>query len=234
MDNGYILVHRKIWEWEWHDDPHTGWLWIYIITHANWKYKKWHGIPVSRGQLLTSQNTLSLATGLSRQQIRTSLTKLVNTKELTIKATKSFTLITVLNYNTYQCNEKTSTNKSTINQPTSNQEVTITNKVIRKEDSTIGKVAFFECPYFEVSNEEVTGYCEAYNLTSDILKAEFFKMSIWLKSNPSRRKKNYGRFIQNWIGRLNKTQDGRSGGGLQAKEELNRYIEQTFKGTVST
>ncbi|WP_326494329.1 hypothetical protein [Sphingobacterium sp. UT-1RO-CII-1] len=71
------------------------------------------------------------------QQIRTSLTKLKSTNEITIKTTNKGTVITIVNYDFYQSGEDeqptkqpTSNQRITNKQPTDNQQVT-TNKNVK-------------------------------------------------------------------------------------------------------
>ena len=51
--------------------------------------------------------------------------------------------------------------------------------------------------YFDVPELQMQIYQIAYPRTD--LMAEFRMMEIWLESNPRRRKKNYSRFIANWL-----------------------------------
>lgn len=97
---------------------------------ANHKDGRFQGQEVKRGQLITGRKVLSVQTGLSEQQIRTGLNKLISTNEITIKTTNKNSLISIIRYNSYQIeseNSKQSTSEITNNQPTSNQQVT-TNK----------------------------------------------------------------------------------------------------------
>ena len=75
-NNGFIVLHRKMVDWEWYQDANTMRLFIHCILKANHKTKKWQGIDIHRGQFLTSSDTLAADLKLSRQQIRTSLNKL--------------------------------------------------------------------------------------------------------------------------------------------------------------
>ena len=101
-DSGWICLHRKLLEWEWSDSPNTGWLFITLLLMCNHEPQKWHGQTIERGQRVTSLRKLSAQTGLSLQELRTCLSKLEKTGEITRKSTQSNTLITINNYNTYQ------------------------------------------------------------------------------------------------------------------------------------
>lgn len=85
-------------------------LFIYLLLTANNEQQEWRGMVIERGQLITSRDHLSKATGISQQSIRTGLTRLKSTKEITIKSTSQYSVITICNYDKYQ------TSKYEINQ----------------------------------------------------------------------------------------------------------------------
>ena len=124
---GWVKFHRKIEEWEWYTDPNTFRVFFHLVLKANHKPNKWRGIQVGKGQLITSRDKLSEQLNLSIQQIRTSLKKLESTKEITIKSTNKYTLVTIENYTIYQTKDKEVTNKPTNEQPSNNHQIT-TNK----------------------------------------------------------------------------------------------------------
>lgn len=129
--NGYIKLHRKIVEWEWYDDPTVMRTFLHLLLKANHKPKEWRGHMVEAGHLITSYAHLSQETGLSKQQIRTALDKLENTREITRTSTNKYTTINVLNWRLYQEEEETSNTQgntpATIKQQTNNIQIT-TNK----------------------------------------------------------------------------------------------------------
>lgn len=125
MCNGWIKLHRKILDWEWFTSPSTLQLFIYLLLRANKEDKKWRGILIKRGQLVTSVATISEETKLSTQQVRTSLNRLKSTNEITSKTTNRFTLVTVCKYESYQLYEETEqqTKQQTLQQ-TNNKQIT--------------------------------------------------------------------------------------------------------------
>lgn len=138
MKNGWIKLHRKITEWEWYKDLATSKLFIHLVIMANHEDKSWQGVEVKRGQLITGRKALSEETGLSEQQIRTSLTKLKSTSEITINSTNKYTTVTVCEYETYQLinnDINQQVNQQPNQQSTNNQPQT---RIIRnKEDKNI-------------------------------------------------------------------------------------------------
>jgi hypothetical protein len=132
--SGWIKLHRSLLEWEWYDDINVCRLFTHFLLKANHKDKKYRGTLVPRGSLLTGRELLAAETGLTQQQIRTALTKLKSTNEITIKTTNKGSLVTLVAYESYQDDTKKVTSEITSNppneQPTSNQQVT-TNKNVK-------------------------------------------------------------------------------------------------------
>lgn len=99
---GHIKIDRKILEWEWYSDINTCRLFVHLLLRANWKPGRFMGVDIERGSLATSLQNLSAETGLSLQNIRTSLKKLKTTGELTVNQHPKFSVITIKNYAFYQ------------------------------------------------------------------------------------------------------------------------------------
>lgn len=125
MNKGFIQLHRSLLEWEWYDDNNTKILFLHCLLKANYKDKNYRGSSIKRGSFVTGRDVLAKELGLSVQQVRTSLTKLKSTNEITINSSSQGTVIEVVKYNNYQ----EVTNKITNDQPTSNQRVTTTNNI---------------------------------------------------------------------------------------------------------
>ncbi len=115
MDNGkliesggFIKLYRSMLKWEWYDDINVKVLFLHLLLKANYETKRWRGIEIRRGELITSTNQLSKETGLTEQQIKTCIAKLKKTGEITSKATSKFTLIHIENYGFFQSQEQQS------------------------------------------------------------------------------------------------------------------------------
>ena len=126
--SGWIKIHRQIIDWEWFTDTTTFRVFLQLLLKANHKEKKYRGMVLKVGTIITSRDILAFETSLSVQQVRTALDKLKSTNEITIKTSSQGTIIEVVNYSKYQI----ATNEVTNKQPTSNQQVT-TNKNEKKE-----------------------------------------------------------------------------------------------------
>jgi hypothetical protein len=92
-NNGFIVVHRSLIDWEWYTDEKVARLFIHCLLKANHADKKFRGKIIERGSFQTSYQMLSDETGLSVRSVRTSLNKLKTTGELTIKTSSQNTVI---------------------------------------------------------------------------------------------------------------------------------------------
>jgi len=117
---------RKIEEWEWWDDHNTTRLFIVLVLMANIEDKTWKDQVVPRGSFITSLKHISQKSGLTLQQIRTSLKRLKSTQEITIKTTNRFTLIKVNKYDLYHNANTQPNNQLTNKQQTNNKQITTT------------------------------------------------------------------------------------------------------------
>lgn len=106
MSGNFVKTYRSLMHWEWYQTPHMGHLYMHLILSANYVDSKWRGMLVKRGQLVTGLNSLSVATGISVQAIRTCLKRLENTGEINRQSTNQFSIITICNYSQYQAREE--------------------------------------------------------------------------------------------------------------------------------
>ncbi len=104
--NGFIVVHRRLLDWEWYDDVNTKAVFIHLLLMASFSDTAWHGVQIKRGDVVTSVNSLTEQLGLTPRKVRTALEHLQKTGEVTIKAHSKFSVITVTNYDLYQSTDK--------------------------------------------------------------------------------------------------------------------------------
>ena len=123
MSSGWIKIHRQMLKWEWYDDMKTFRLFIHLLLNANHETRKWRGITINSGELVTGRKKLSKELRISERSIRTSLSRLKSTNEVTIKSTSRYSLIKLNNWDQYQ----QTTNKTTSKRPANDQQTT-TNK----------------------------------------------------------------------------------------------------------
>lgn len=143
---GWYKTYRQLDQWEWYKDSHMVHLFIHLLNKANFEDKRWEGITVKRGQFITSLDSLSSETGISRQTVRTCLNKLKSTHEITQQSTHRYTIITITKYNTYQSGidePNTVINTVTNTRLTHHQHTTNTNEEVKNKRSII-MPPFFE------------------------------------------------------------------------------------------
>ena len=125
MDNqGFIKIYRKMLDWEWYKNENAKNVFIHCLLKANWKDGRFQGYDVPRGSFVTGRRQLSQELNISEQSIRTALKRLKSTNEITIKTTKNFSIITIVNYEKYQETNQEINQHLTNNQPTANQHLT--------------------------------------------------------------------------------------------------------------
>lgn len=134
MSNGWIWLHRKLIDWEWYTSSQMVHLFIHLLLRANHEDAKWKGHNIKRGQLLTGLFSLKSQTGISTQSLRTCLQRLKSTSEITIQSTNQFSLITIVNYNSYQLQYQKSTDQST-SQLTNDQQATNKRSTTNNKDN---------------------------------------------------------------------------------------------------
>jgi hypothetical protein len=183
---GWIKLHRQILEWEWYSDNNCFRLFLHLLLKANHKEKRFKGIELKVGSIVTSRDLLARETGLTSQQIRTALTKLISTNEITSVTSSQGTIIQIVSYEKYQV----STNEITNEQPTSNQQST-TNNNVKKEKKEIYIPEFSEFLAYAVS--------QVPNVIQQEVKLKYdsWVVNYWKDGNDKK--------IVNWKSKLNNT-----------------------------
>ena len=98
----YIRLDRNIIHWKWWYDHNTLIVFLYLLIQANIKDNGFSGQIIHRGEVVTSIPSLCNSTGLTIQLVRTAISHLKSTGEITCKPYSKFQVITIVNYNKYQ------------------------------------------------------------------------------------------------------------------------------------
>ena len=126
--DGWVKIHRKMMEWEWYKDSNTKAVFLHLLLSASFKDSSFQGKKLEAGQVIIGRKSLAEKLGMSEQSIRTSLNRLKSTNEITIKPTNKYSIVTIVNWASYQLDDAEPTNKLTNeltnNQPTTNQQLT--------------------------------------------------------------------------------------------------------------
>jgi biotin operon repressor len=125
---GFVKLYRS--------SLHNGWLnnsllwtfWCYCLIKASYKDQQiiFNGerIALQPGQLLFGRKKAADALEMSEQSVRTCIMKLKKWGNISVHATKKYSIITIINWEAYQCRDKTSESSLTVAQPTCNQHLT--------------------------------------------------------------------------------------------------------------
>lgn len=145
MSSGYIKLFRSILDWEWYGDPMTKIVFLELLLRASFDIVKIEGIELQAGQVIVGRKKLAERLGVSEQNIRTALKHLEDTKEITTKPTKRFTIVTIQNWQKWQVNDGEATFELTNNQPALNQQVTTKKEI--KENKKRRRIKMEEYKY---------------------------------------------------------------------------------------
>lgn len=140
--SGWLKLHRSILEWGWYSHPVTRDVFIHLLLLANHESNHWQGETILPGQAPVGRRQLAKDLGFGEQQIRTALTNLQSTSEVTIKKFNKFSLITIINWELYQANNQQNSKHLTSNQPATNH--TLRSKEVKKEDVSPDFEEFWE------------------------------------------------------------------------------------------
>ena len=98
---------------------------MYLLLNASHKHtrllKGATPVTLESGQILTGRKKIAQECKLSEQNVRTAIKILKNLEILTIKSTKKYSIISLINWDTYQ--QETSSSQPS-SQPTTNHQVT--------------------------------------------------------------------------------------------------------------
>lgn len=181
--NGYIKLYRKLTEWGWYKDVNTKAVFLHLLLTANYKETEYMGMTIYPGQTVIGRKALAKTLGLSERNIRTSLNRLKSTNEVTIKTTNKFSVVTIVNWESYQvdANEVTTktTSKVTINRPASDHTIR------KKEGKNI------EREQAPPSRTQVSEYVKEMGYKMDADKFyDYYQETDWRKKN--------GQLIRDW------------------------------------
>lgn len=194
----FIKLQRKLLEWEWYGDMVTKTVFIHLLLKANWKDGRWKGVEVKRGSLITGRRVLADELNLSEQQIRTALTHLKSTNEITIKTTTKYSVITIVNYDKYQQINQQNDQVATNNQPSGNQQLTTIEEYKNNKNKKNNKNVFVK-----PSLEEIREYIREknYNVDADRFM-NYYESNGWkVGRNPM---KDWKAAVRNWASKEKK------------------------------
>lgn len=137
----FIKLDRGIQNWRWYQNPNTFRVFIHILLNANVDSRDFMDTTISRGEWATSYARIGESLGLTIQQVRTAISHLKSTQEITVKQQSKFLIISVLNYAKYQDrltgNQQADNRQITPNQHSLNSQLTVNQQSVNSQLTTI-------------------------------------------------------------------------------------------------
>lgn len=124
MAEAFIKLYKKMLNWEWYQDTNTKAVFLHCLLMANWKDGRFMGEEIPKGSFASSYQHIAKQTNLSVQKVRTAISHLISTRELTYRATPKFGIFTVVKWDEYQGANTVSNTISTCNQHALNTQST--------------------------------------------------------------------------------------------------------------
>ena len=176
----YIKLSRKILEWEWWDDINTCRLFIYCLLKANWKDGRFKGMVIPKGSFITSITKMSDETSLPIRQIRTAISHLKSTGEVTCKSYAKYTVFTVKNYCEYQQSDLQNDRQAT-DKRHSNDMLTTTIEEYKERNNKKEEPKGSKKKFIPPTVDDVRAYCQERNNKVDPQKfVDFYSCKGWM------------------------------------------------------
>lgn len=194
MENGWIKLNRQITEhWMWTAEPFShGQAWIDLLLLANYEDKKmpYKGkiIICKRGDVNISFSALAQRWKWHRTTVRRFLDTLASDGMVTINATTKRTIVTIVNYDKFQCNGTTDATTDVTNDAQVMRQLA---HITKKEKNIKNNNNVFTPPTLE----EITAYCRERNNNVDPKQFfDYFQTGNWIDSE--------GKPVRNWKQKL--------------------------------
>jgi hypothetical protein len=212
--SGYVKLYRSIEDWEWYDDPICLKVFIHLMLKVNREPKRWKGMDIPAGQLITSLQGLAERMKMDRHSLRRILKRMESTGEVNIQTNNHFTSITLVKWAEYQ-NEGGEFAQQNA-QPTRNQRATNAqpvpttkeDKKLRREE-TISNEIVAHTNSIEIRLERFKAKCrEVIQAAPDRLPPDERKpfLAYWTEANEKGRMRfemekvfDHGRRMDTWM-----------------------------------
>lgn len=210
--SSYIKLNRSILDWRWYKDANTFRVFIHMILSANFADGYFEKETVLRGEFASSLDKLAKDLDLSVQNVRTAISHLKSTGELTSRNCGKYQVFTIVNYPLYQgvlTSKLTGNQQGTNKQPTTSKEEKEynNNNIYNNTDvlfpqsdvSHLPALPLSDGSQYVLSLSEVDRYKELYPGID--VDNQVRSMVGWLEANPKNRKTRNGikRFINGWL-----------------------------------
>jgi len=144
MDNGWIKIHRKLFNKGWSNKPDYVALWVYLIKEATHKEIEyfWNGktIKLQPGQFISGRNKIGRDTGLHPSKVERILKTFQNEQQIEQQKSNTSRLISIVKYSEYQITEQQTEQR--VNNKRTTGEQRVNTKQEDKELKNIKKIEY--------------------------------------------------------------------------------------------
>ena len=199
----YVKLDRNLRFWRWFKNPKTVVVWVWLIMSANIDDHDFERETIHRGEVATSRKSISAATGLTENEVRTALDHLKSTGEITSRTRPKYQVITILRYNDYQDvptgkrpgRAPAKPRQTTGRPPQSKNGKNGENGKNEKNSSRADTTTTIRVP---PSADDISTYCRENGLSTDIdAFIRFNESRGWMRGN--RKVKDWRPLLAQWI-----------------------------------
>lgn len=160
----FVKLDRNLMTWRWLKSPKTLAVWIWLIMNANIEDHDFEHETIHRGELATSRRTISAALGLTEREVRTALSHLKSTGEVSVRIRPKYQVITILRYSDYQDVQSGKTSGRGPAKVRQESGKSPQSKNVRSKEGKNGKNV---CVHTPPSRAEVEEYCRSLGIMTD-------------------------------------------------------------------
>lgn len=191
LESGYIKLYRSLLNWEWYDDINTKTVFLHLLLTVNIAKRQWHGITVPCGSRVSSYAVLAKETRLTERQVRTAISHLETTGELTRHKYPNFTVFAINNYDKYQLLTDETTGQRQGNDKVATGQRQQNKKIEEDKEDIYLSILDAESQNFPPTLEEIRLFAEQEKIRIDVQKFyDYYTERDWKTKN--------GNFIRNW------------------------------------
>lgn len=217
---GWIKLHRTLKDWEWYDDHNATRLLIHLLINVNYEDKKWRGILIPAGSIVTSWENLSEDSKLSVRQCRTAMNKLETSGETTRVVTSKFQLISLVKWGELQSDDRQATADTTGERQAGDKQATTTKEVKEIKEGIEERMAEFK--------NSLQPFLETYG--SSTLNSFYL---YWTEKKPNGKKMRFEMEKVFDISRRLGTWKRNERPSLEKKDTVNRQTVDIIKNNAS-
>ena len=223
----YIMLSRKILEWEWWDDINTCRLFIYCLLKANWKDGRFKGMVIPKGSFVSSIPKMSDETSLTIREIRTAISHLKSTGEVTCKSYAKYTVFTVKNYCEYQKSDLQNDRQAT-GKRHSNDMLTTTIEEYKEGNNKKEEPKGSKKKFIPPTVDDVRAYCQERNNKVDPQKfVDFYSCKGWMVGK--NHMKDWKAAVRTWEKSSSQSKEAQA----EKRFDANKGMMQTDYGDMS-